>query len=83
MISELLKSSGVLTELDLSCDEKKMIIMILCNDEILDNWIWTGNNVGDEGAEKISEALQTNKTLTSLNLSRDDILKKEVKVLKQ
>ena len=33
---------------------------------------WTGNNIGDEGAKKISESLLTNSTLTELNLWGDD-----------
>ena len=33
---------------------------------------WTGNNIGAEGAAKISESLMTNTTLTTLNLSCDD-----------
>ena len=30
---------------------------------------WTANNIGDEGAIKISESLMMNTTLTELNLS--------------
>ena len=33
---------------------------------------WTGNEIGDEGAVKISELLKTNTTLTKLNLDGDD-----------
>ena len=33
---------------------------------------WTGNEIGDEGATKISESLKTNTTLTELNLRSDD-----------
>ena len=40
---------------------------------------WTGNNIGDEGAVKISESLMTNTTLTELNLSRDDNVIKNIK----
>ncbi len=29
---------------------------------------WTGNNIGAEGANKISESLKINTTLTQLNL---------------
>ena len=29
---------------------------------------WTENNIGDEGANKISESLMINTTLTQLNL---------------
>ncbi len=29
---------------------------------------WTGNDIGDEGARKISESLKINTTLTQLNL---------------
>ena len=35
-------------------------------------WKWTGNNIGDEGAAKISESLMINTTLTDLNLGCDD-----------
>ena len=35
-------------------------------------WKWTANNIGAEGAAKISESLMTNTTLTTLSLSRDD-----------
>ena len=31
----------------------------------------TGNNIGDEGARLLSEALKTNTTLTTLNLGRE------------
>ena len=33
---------------------------------------WTGNEIGDEGANQISESLKTNTTLTELDLSGDD-----------
>ena len=33
--------------------------------------IWTGNNIGDEGARMISESLKTNSTLTELYLYGD------------
>ena len=33
---------------------------------------WTGNNIGDEGATKISESLMINTTLTTLDLQCDD-----------
>ena len=39
-------------------------------------WKWTGNNIGDEGAAKISESLMTNTTLTTLDLSGDDNIMK-------
>ena len=34
--------------------------------------IWTDNNIGDEGARMISEALKTNTTLTTLGLGSDE-----------
>ena len=37
------------------------------------NEIWTGNNIGDEGAIMISESLKTNTSLTELDLRGDDI----------
>ena len=33
---------------------------------------WTGNWIGDEGANKISESLKVNTTLTVLNLYGDE-----------
>ena len=33
---------------------------------------WTDNEIGDEGAKKISESLIINTTLTTLDLSSDD-----------
>ena len=35
--------------------------------------IWTGNNIGDEGAKMISESLKINTTLTELYLDCDEI----------
>ena len=32
------------------------------------------NKIGPHGAEKIAEALKVNKTLTSINLSREDLI---------
>ena len=40
---------------------------------------WTDNNIGDEGAMKISESLMTNTTLTELNLGCDDNIIKNIK----
>ena len=42
-------------------------------------WKWTGNNIGAEGAAKISESLMTNTTLTELDLNRDDNIIKNIK----
>ena len=36
------------------------------------NEIWTGNNIGAEGARMISESLKTNTTLTELYLAGDE-----------
>ena len=33
---------------------------------------WTDNEIGDEGASKISESLKVNTTLTELNLTGDE-----------
>jgi len=33
---------------------------------------WTGNEIGDEGANKISETLKVNTTLTKLDLGGDE-----------
>jgi len=40
---------------------------------------WTGNEIGDEGASKISESLKINTTLTELDLRRDEIINKNEK----
>ena len=40
---------------------------------------WTGNNIGVEGAVKISESLMTNTTLTTLDLGSDDNIMKNIK----
>ena len=40
--------------------------------KIWNNEKWTANNIGDEGAAKISESLMTNTTLTTLDLDGDD-----------
>ena len=44
--------------------------------KIWNNEKWTGNDIGDEGAAKISESLMTNTTLTTLDLSSDDNIMK-------
>ena len=56
------------------------------NEEIQKKWNtnckrmkWTDNNIGDEGAMKISESLMTNTTLTYLNMSCDDNIIKNIK----
>ena len=43
------------------------------------NAIWTGNNIGIEGARIISEVLKCNSTLTELNLGCDEKNDKERK----
>ena len=43
---------------------------------IIKQWKWTGNDIGAEGAAKISESLMTNTTLTVLNLRGDDNIMK-------
>ena len=40
---------------------------------------WTDNNIGAEGAVKISESLMTNTTLTILDLYGDDNIMKNIK----
>ena len=40
---------------------------------------WTDNNIGAEGAMKISESLMTNTTLTKLDLGGDDNVIKNIK----
>ena len=40
---------------------------------------WTRNNIGDEGAMKISESLMINTTLTKLSLEGDDNIIKNIK----
>ena len=43
---------------------------------LMNNEKWTGNNIGDKGAAKISESLMTNTTLTTLGLRCDDNITK-------
>ena len=43
---------------------------------------WTDNNIGAEGAMKISESLMINTTLTTLNLDCDDNTIKNIKIMK-
>ena len=40
--------------------------------------IWTDNNIGESGARMISESLKTNTTLTTLDLTCDEIEWKEM-----
>ena len=40
---------------------------------------WTDNDIGAEGAKKISESLMTNTTLTELNLEGDYNIIKNIK----
>ncbi len=52
--------------------EIQQLINMNCNKEcvfLMNNENkWTGNNIGDEGANKISESLKINTTLTQLDL---------------
>ena len=43
----------------------------------------TDNDIGDEGAKKISESLKINTTLTTLSLSGDKIMKMIVEIRKE
>ena len=48
------------------------MIKMNCNKEcafLMNNEKWTGNNIGSEGANKISELLKINTTLTQLDLN--------------
>ncbi len=45
--------------------------------KIIEQWKWTGNNIGDEGAVRISESLMINTTLTILDLGCDDNYNRE------
>ena len=40
--------------------------------KVIKRWKWTGDNIGAEGAAKISESLMTNTTLTTLYLNGSD-----------
>ena len=44
---------------------------------------WTDNQIGDEGASKITELLKINTTLTELDLSCDEIRNKNEKTQKK
>ena len=43
-----------------------------CSEISRNKWTRTGNDIGDEGAGMISEALKINSTLTELNLGGDE-----------
>ena len=79
-ISESLKINTTLTELNLSCDEirnkneeQKRKKKWRINKK---KW-WTANQIGAEGASSISESLKINTTLTTLNLSSDEMKKQK------
>ena len=55
-----------LTELNLSCNDSHSYNMIL----LFVNF--TDNNIGDEGAKAIGEALKTNTTLTQIYIDSDN-----------
>ena len=61
-----------LTELYLYGDEKdKKVKRMKRNDK------WIGNEIGDEGAKRISESLKINTSLTSLSLWGDEKIRNE------
>ena len=84
MISESLMTNTTLTTLDLWSDDKieeseedrkkqkKCKIEQKKKGNEKNTQKLTGNNIGAEGAKKISESLMTNTTLTKLDLSSDD-----------
>ena len=48
----------------------------------VEQWKWKANNIGDEGAAKISESLMTNAALTELYLNSDyNMIKNICKVI--
>ena len=78
-LSDSLKTNTTLTELNLSCKDKrkkthKRHPSTMNSFHFL--FISTDNGIGDTGATSLSESLKTNTTLTELNLSCEDKRKK-------
>ena len=51
-----------------------------------DKWkifIWTDNEIGGKGARIMSEGLESNSTLTEINMKRDEIWSKMKSIIKK
>ena len=77
-MSEALKSNTTLTRLYLRCEDKrKKIQNASINNSLFSILITsTDNKIGAAGATSLSESLESNTTLTELNLSCEDKRKK-------
>ena len=91
-ISESLMANNTLTKLNLRCDNNVSKVLYLekkrkpnkkqCKWQMIwyakkkKQWKWKDNNIGYEGAAKISESLMANTTLTTLDLECDDNIMK-------
>ena len=68
-LSKALKANTTLATLDLECEQEESdedgLIAIIANNKHKQ----AGNKIGTEGARALSDALKTNTTLQSLNLS--------------
>ena len=73
-LSEGLKINTTLTQLDLGGDDKNMKYRIMNTNRKRknDNDNETDNNIGDAGAQYVSEVLKNNTTLTQLDLGCDE-----------
>lgn len=71
-LSEALKVSTVLTEIDLEGEHK-----CLCFKRKTYSFLPSGNHIGDMGATALSEALKTNSTLTHLDLESGEHAKRD------
>ena len=74
MISEALKINCSLTTLWLSCDKKKERVETMVIKTIRMKWV--DNSIEVEGTKMISEGLNSNSTLTELDLRGDEKEKK-------
>ena len=73
-LSEALKSNTTLTELDLSCDDKRKKTHKRYPSAIHSSilFISKGNNIGDTGLALLVEALKSNAALIELDLRGDN-----------
>ena len=72
ILSEGLKRNTTLTELGMDSNEKTRIFNWMEKSWKRIYWIQKDNNIGDEGAKMISEALKSNSTLTALILTSNE-----------
>ena len=69
-LSEALKVNTTITKLNLSCENRRHIIIFI-NNSLFFFFTSTVNDIGDTGAISLGEALKSNKAITKLNLGRN------------